>query len=166
MTLSTVDAAGKPDARILILKNVDQHGWHFAITRKSPKGRQIGQHSDVSLTFYWPVLGRQVRIRGEAKDMGPDVSAADFLARPVGSRAVGLLGRQSEPLESERDLDEGLARQSALIEQAPGMTTANWVVYAVDPDVVEFWQGNEERRHVRLMYRRATDGWRTDRLWP
>jgi pyridoxamine 5'-phosphate oxidase len=166
MTLSTVNATAKPDARILILKNVDRCGWHFAITRNSPKGQQISRQAGVSLTFYWSILGRQVRIRGEATDMGPEVSAADFLARPIGSRAVGLLGKQSERLECKQYLDEGLARQSAQIEKDPGMTTSNWVVYAVDPDVVEFWQGDEQRRHVRLVYERASDGWSTSRLWP
>lgn len=166
MTLSTVDADGHPDARVLILKNVDAHGWHFAITRTSPKGRQIAHHPHAALTFYWPVLGRQVRIRGRVRDMGADAHAADFLARPLGSRAGGLLARQSDVLASERELDDALAAQRARLEQEPDLVAPHWAVYAVEPDAVEFWQGSEERRHTRLRYVRAESGWHVERLWP
>lgn len=166
MTLSTVDADGRPDARVLILKNVDDHGWHFAITRGSPKGRQIAQAADVALTFYWPALGRQVRIRGVAQDMGAEVQAADFLARPHGSRAGALLGRQSDVLASERELEDGLAGQIERLEQDPQLVSPQWAVYAVRPDTIEFWQGHEQRRHVRLRYRRDGSAWTTERLWP
>ena len=166
MTLSTVDADGHPDARVLILKNVDDHGWHFAITRGSPKGRQIAHAANVALTFYWPALGRQVRIRGVAHDMGAEAHAADFLARPHGSRAGALLGRQSDVLASERELEEGLAEQLERLEQDPQLVSPQWAVHAVRPDVIEFWQGHEQRRHVRLRYRRDGPAWTTERLWP
>jgi pyridoxamine 5'-phosphate oxidase len=166
MTLSTVDADGRPDARVLILKNVDDHGWHFAITRSSPKGHQISQAADVALTFYWPVLGRQVRIRGVAQDMGLQVQADDFLARPHGSRAAALLGRQSDVLASDRELEEGLAEQLERLKLDPQIVSPQWAVYAVRPDTIEFWQGDEERRHMRLRYRRNGSAWTTERLWP
>ena len=166
MTLSTVDEDGHPDARVLILKNVDEHGWHFAITRGSPKGRHVRQMPNVALTFYWPALGRQVRLRGVAHDMGAEVQAADFLARPHGSRAGALMGRQSDVLESEQALEDALAVQSRRLEAAPGLVAPQWAVYAVRPDVVEFWQGHEQRRHVRLRYVRGAAGWATERLWP
>jgi len=166
MTLSTVDADGHPDARLLILKNVDDHGWHFAITRGSPKGRQISQAANVALTFYWPALGRQVRIRGVAQDMGADVHATDFLARPHGSRAGALLGRQSDVLASDRELEQGLAEQLDRLKQDPQLVSPQWAVHAVRPDTIEFWQGHEQRRHVRLRYRRNGTAWTTERLWP
>ncbi|WP_431823550.1 pyridoxine/pyridoxamine 5'-phosphate oxidase [Burkholderia sp. F1] len=166
MTLSTVDEDGNPDARVLILKNVDEHGWHFAITRTSPKGRQIAHRPRAALTFYWPLLGRQVRIRGRVHDMGPAAQAADFLARPPGSRAGGLVGRQSEVLAAEHELDDALAAQLARLRDAPDLVAPHWAVYAVEPDTVEFWQGSEERRHTRLRYVRVTDGWHVERLWP
>lgn len=167
MTLSTVDTEGCPDARVLILKNVDEHGWHFAISRASPKGRQISDSPQVALTFYWPALGRQVRIRGTAHDMGEQARSTDFLARPLGSRAGALLGRQSDVLASEQALEEGLARERQRLEAAPDLVAPTWAVYAVRPRLVEFWQGNEQRRHVRLCYRRAPDAaWSKERLWP
>ena len=166
MTLSTVDAEGRPDARVLILKNIDDHGWHFAITRSSPKGHQIAHTSNVALAFYWPALGRQVRIRGSAHDMGPQVQAADFLARPCGSRAAALLGRQSDVLVSERELEEGLLEQLKRLEENPQLVSPHWAVYAVRPDTIEFWQGDELRRHTRLRYQRNGSAWTTERLWP
>ena len=166
MTLSTVDEHGFPDARVLILKNVDKHGWHFAITRSSAKGRQIAHSPHVALTFYWPALGRQVRIRGVARDMGPEAQAADFLARPAGSRAAGLLGRQSEVLASDDELDRALAQQRRRLDEAPGLVAPQWAVYAVWPSAIEFWQADEQRRHVRLRYVPGADGWSTERLWP
>ncbi len=166
MTLSTVDADGHPDARVLILKNVDDHGWHFAITRSSPKGHQISYKSNVALTFYWPALGRQIRIRGVAHDMGPQAQAADFLARPHGSRAGALLGRQSDVLDSDSEFEDGLAKQLERLEENPQLISPEWVVYAVRPDTIEFWQGHEQRRHIRLRYRRDGAVWTTERLWP
>ena len=166
MTLSTVDVDGKPDARVLILKNIDEHGWHFAITRSSPKGRQIAHTSEVALTFYWPALGRQIRVRGTAQDMGPQIQAADFLARPIGSRAAALLGRQSDVLASNLELEGGLLEQLKRLVEDPQLVSPQWAVYAVRPDTIEFWQGHEQRRHTRLRYRRNGSAWTTEHLWP
>jgi pyridoxamine 5'-phosphate oxidase len=167
MTLATVDASGRPDARVLILKDLDEHGWHFAITRSSPKGQQIAANDQVALTFYWQALGRQVRIRGTARDMGPAARDRDFLARPLGSRAGGLLARQSDVLRGgDEELGQGLERQRRRIELEPGIVAPGWAVYAVQPAEIEFWQGDEQRRHVRLRYRRDAAAWARERLWP
>ena len=168
MTLSTVDEKGHPDARILILKNVDEDGWHFASAKSSPKGRQITDQPYAALTFYWQPLGRQVRLRGSVVELGREVCDADFLARPLGSRAGALMARQSDVLETEAELDDDLAEQRRRVEADPSLTSPNWAVYALNPETVEFWQAEEERRHIRLQYRRPTDniGWARKRLWP
>ncbi|MDB5586469.1 MAG: hypothetical protein JWP26_1439 [Devosia sp.] len=155
MTLGTVDADGRPDARVLILKDLDERGWHFASSRHSPKGHQITASGDVALTFYWPALGRQVRIRGTAVDLGPDAAAADFWARSAEARANAALGRQSRAVGD--DAPETGAEISA--------ATAGWAVYAVKPASVEFWQGRSDRCHVRLRYEARGDSWTTTRLW-
>ena len=167
MTLSTVDEQGYPDARVLILKNVDADGWHFASTKLSPKGRQIAARPRAALTFYWQPLGRQVRLRGPVIEMGRDICEADFLARPIGSRAGALLARQSDVLVSDAALDAGLAEQRRRIEADPSTVSPTWAVYVVKPDEVEFWQADEERRHTRLRYRQENQGgWTRERLWP
>lgn len=102
VTLSTVDMQGMPRARVLILKAVDEHGWHFAVSSVSQKGRDLASHPVAALTFYWPALVRQVRIVGPVISDGPQASADDFLARPLGSRAMALMLRQSQSAPPRR----------------------------------------------------------------
>ncbi|TCR91951.1 pyridoxal 5'-phosphate synthase [Rhizobium sp. BK376] len=166
MTLSTVDETGSPDARVLILKNLDERGFHFATSNAAPKGQQIAINPYVALTFYWSLLGRQVRIRGVAIETESHERDVDFLARPAGSRAAALLNRQSDVLSSDADLDAGLAEQRLRLADQPDLIAPNWAVFVVMPHEVEFWQGNEEGRHQRLRYRRDRGGWIQERLWP
>jgi pyridoxamine 5'-phosphate oxidase len=166
MTLSTVDAEGRPDSRVLLLKDVGPAGWCFATSRTSAKGVQLARRPGAALTFYWPALGRQVRVRGEVVDLGPEAAAVDFAARGRGARALALAERQSQVLELEADLVGALADAQSLIDAQPGVIAASWTLYAVQADVVEFWQADEARRHTRLQYVREGDGWSTRRLWP
>jgi pyridoxamine 5'-phosphate oxidase len=165
-TLSTVDEAGCPDARVLILKNMDRDGWHFATGRASRKGRQLDSGPKAALTFYWQPLGRQVRLRGAVRDMGPAARDADFRAKPMGSRAAALLARQSDLLTGNDEFNRALERQRARLVEDPGLVAPDWAVYALDPGEVEFWQGDEQRRHIRLRYRRHEAVWVRERLWP
>ena len=112
MTLSTVDAEGRPDARVLILKDIDADGWQFATATTSAKGTQLAARPHAALSFHWREQGRQVRVRGAVTAADPGVSAADFLAKPDGSRIAGLVGRQSAVLEDPRKL--------ALVKAAAG----------------------------------------------
>ncbi len=166
MTLSTVDDGGHPDARVLILKDLDEQGWHFATSAASPKGMQLCRHPEAALTFYWPKVGRQVRIRGTAIALDYDINVADFLARPQGSRAGALLNRQSDVLASANDVDTALSEQYERMARQPGLVAPAWTVYAVRPECVEFWQGDTQRRHTRLRYRRALTSWEKELLWP
>jgi pyridoxamine 5'-phosphate oxidase len=166
MTLSTVDAEGRPDARVLILKNVDAECWQFAVHADSPKGRELAANGRAALTFYWPAQARQVRVRGPVVAEPADRGAADFLARSPEARAEALLGTQSRPLGDlgERDLrtKESLAR----VERDPGLVAEAWTLYGLRAEQVEFWQGDRGRRHTRLAYLREADGWRKQLLWP
>ncbi len=168
MTLSTVDEQGWPDARVLILKNVDARGWHFAINSESPKARQIKQQPKVSLTFYWPALGRQIRLRGEANVLSEQECAEDFMGRPIGSRISAIASRQSEILDHPDELPQRLAEARTFLQTHPDHIKVGWCVYAVAPTVVEFWQGASDRNHTRLIYNLSSDGavWSKARLWP
>ncbi|KAH0287268.1 pyridoxamine 5'-phosphate oxidase [Aureobasidium namibiae CBS 147.97] len=168
MTLSTVDEHGCPDARVLILKNVDHRGWHFAIKADSPKGKQIVNNSAVALTFYWSQLGRQIRIRGVAKELSASECAADFLDRPAGSKATALASKQSEVLTDTTTLEHNLQEAKDKIEAQPGYVAPAWKVFAVAPKTVEFWQGATDRMHQRLNYR-ISEGegtWDRDIIYP
>ncbi|MGG4499193.1 pyridoxine/pyridoxamine 5'-phosphate oxidase [Brevibacillus reuszeri] len=102
MTLSTVDADGYPDARVLILKNVVDDTFYFASSFESRKGQQLKRNPKAALTFYWPALGRQIRLRGTVEDMGDEAGAADFRERSVEARVVALTGNQSRDLGSRK----------------------------------------------------------------
>lgn len=165
MTLSTVDEDSFPDARTLILKDLDE-AWYFATDALSPKGRQIDREPRVALTFYWPRLGRQVRIKGVARAMPRAAGAEDFRARSQSARAVALLGRQSQHLASAAELAGACDAAVAKLEGDPNFASPSWTLYAVAPSEVEFWQGQASRRHMRLIYRSSPEGWSKSMLWP
>jgi len=166
MSLATSDEAGLPDVRIVMLHGADADGWSFATHATSRKGRQLTARPYAALAFYWPVLGRQVRLRGPVTAAPAADSQGDLHARSTGALAAALTGRQSEVLGSV----EELARVSeAAWEQAqrePNAPVPSWTRYHLRPDEVEFFQGDEHRRHVRLRYRREGDGWMKQLLWP
>jgi pyridoxamine 5'-phosphate oxidase len=166
MTLSTVDPAGRPSARVLILKYLEDGAWAFASGSGSRKGKELANTPWAALTFYWPALGRQVRVRGRVELANAAESAADFLARSPSARGGALAGNQSEALtdltERDRVLDDATTRAAA----APDLVAPEWTVYRVLADEVEFWQGDERRRHVRVHYTREGPAWRRQLLWP
>ncbi|MCX5473328.1 pyridoxal 5'-phosphate synthase [Alcaligenes sp. A-TC2] len=168
MTLSTVDEHGWPDARVLILKNVDAEGWHFALKGNSPKARQLDYHPQAALTFYWPALGKQIRLRGHVHLLPEQICADDFLGRPLGSRASAIASRQSEVLHDETELHQRLKEAQVYLDTHPDHVEPGWRVYALTPHIVEFWQGASDRNHKRLRYTRNAQGleWATVRLWP
>lgn len=166
MTLSTVDADGTPDARILILKDVSHNRWYFASSSESKKGQQLKYNPKVALTFYWSLIGRQVRIRGVASDLGIEASTKDFLERSEDARALALIGKQSQELNNFHDLDEALLIKQKLVKQDPKMMAPNWNLYSVLADEVEFWQGDPKRKHTRVRYNRKDDQWCHRFLWP
>ena len=150
MTLAT---AG-PQARTLILKDVDARGFWFAASDDSPKGRALGADRHVALLFYWRELGRQVRIEGVATKGSPEESAADFLDRSPSARAGVFAGHQSEAVDRV-ELDRAAARKRA----ESGEVSPDWVTWCVEPRSVEFWQAEASREHTRLRYEHGADGW-------
>lgn len=168
MTLSTVDESGYPDARVLILKNIDARGWHFAVKADSPKGKQLHSNGRAALTFYWPQVARQIRLRGRAIALSDEESAIDFKSRPLASRISAVASKQSEILSGRSTLTRNLAETEAKVVENPLLGVNKWRVYAVLPDVVEFWQGSDTRLHQRLqyMYMEDEDKWQRNLLWP
>ncbi|SPO04407.1 related to pyridoxamine-phosphate oxidase [Cephalotrichum gorgonifer] len=168
MTLSTVDEDGSPDARVVILKNLDSRGWHFSINIGSAKGRQITANNRVAITFYWPQLGRSVRLRGKAVMLSQEESSKSFLDRSIGAKTVAVASKQSQVLPGPDAMRDSLVEAQKVIEENPDYVLPSWKVYALDPQVVEFWQGSTDRLHQRLQYVRGeADGtWEKRNLWP
>lgn len=166
MTLSTVDAQGRPDARVVILRNVSDEGWQFTASAAGVKGAQLAANPQAALSFYWREQGRQVRVRGQVSAAEPSVSAADFLAQSEGSRIADLVGRQSTVLRDSAELARAMEAARQRLADDPQLVEPDHTVYLLTPAEVEFWQGDHQRRHIRLRYRRSGPGWVTERLWP
>ncbi|MFE0453401.1 pyridoxal 5'-phosphate synthase [Streptomyces sp. NPDC058914] len=166
MTLATADEDGLPDARIVMLHGADEDGWSFATHVTSRKGRQLAARPYAALTFYWPALGRQVRVRGPVSTAPAEAARADLRMRSTGALAAALTGRQSEALGSLEELARASEAAWERAGREPDAQAASWTLYRLRPDAVEFFQGDERRRHVRLLYRRTGPDWERGLLWP
>jgi pyridoxamine 5'-phosphate oxidase len=166
MTLSTVDSSGRPDSRVLILKGVGDGRWLFATSRESRKGEEIAATPWAAANFYWPEVGRQVRIRGRVLEAGADETARDFLDRPGASRAASFAGNQGKPLTDPDEVGLAFAEAAAAIESNPRLIPEHWALFQLAPDEVEFWQSDSERQHIRLRYELVAGRWSRQRLWP
>jgi len=166
MTLATATKAGKPDARIVLLKSFDDSGFVFYTNYESRKGKELAENPRASLLFYWSKLWRQVRIEGSAEQVSAAESEDYFQTRPLGSRIGAWASNQSDVVESRDVLEQRYAQLSERYgEDVP--RPPHWGGYRIHPEVIEFWQGRDNRLHDRLRYRLQADGsWVIERLGP
>jgi len=166
ITLATVDSAGAPDARMVLLKSVDREGFRFFTNYGSAKGEQIEAAGRAALVAYWRELDRQVRARGTVEPLAGAESDAYFAARPRESQLGAWASPQSQPLESRADLDARLARAERRFAGGAVPRPAHWGGFLLRPRTIEFWQGQVGRLHDRFRYSRAASGWTIERLAP
>jgi pyridoxamine 5'-phosphate oxidase len=165
MTLATVDASGRPSARVVLLKSLDARGLVFHTNYDSSKGRQLAANPRVALLFFWPLLERQVRIEGVAERVSAEESDAYFGERPRASRLSAWASPQSEPVADRAWLEAELARAEArFADDVP--RPPNWGGFRVVPERFEFWQGRPSRLHDRLVWTRDGGRWTIGRLAP
>jgi pyridoxamine 5'-phosphate oxidase len=165
MTLATADADGAANARMVLLKGFSPEGFSFFTNYESIKAGELAQNPRAALVLYWRELDRQVRIRGPVEQLPAGESDAYFASRPRGSQIAALASAQSRPVERE-DLDRRFAELEREFEGKDVPRPAHWGGYMVRPEVVEFWQGRDDRMHDRLRYTREGGGWRIERLSP
>ena len=166
MTLATADPAGRPAARIVLLKAVDGRGLTFYTNFESRKGRELWASSLAALLFFWPELERQVRIEGVIEVVDEAAADAYWASRPRLSRLGAWASPQSMPLPDRAALEARFAQATARYPGDAVPRPPHWGGYRVRPEVVELWQGRENRLHDRLAYTLAADGWRRQRLAP
>jgi pyridoxamine 5'-phosphate oxidase len=166
MALATVDAAGAPDARMVLLKGFSAAGFRFFTNYESAKGEHLAANPRAALILYWRELDRQVRVRGTVERLEPAESDEYFVTRPRDSQLGAWASPQSRPLPSRAALDERLADAVARFGQDEVPRPEHWGGYVLRPETIEFWQGQVARLHDRFRYSREHDGWRIERLGP
>lgn len=167
MTLATADSQGKPSARIVLLKGLDETGFVFYTNYKSHKAQQLAKNPTAALVFWWAELERQVRIEGTVEKVSQAESEEYFASRPIGSQLGAWASPQSRVIESRRVLEEKTweLEQKYANQEIP--KPPHWGGYRLIPIEMEFWQGRPNRLHDRLCYNQQSDGsWLRERLAP
>lgn len=166
MVLSTVDENARPSARVVLLKGVKENAFLFYTNYESDKGKQLKANPMVALNFFWPELERQVRVEGRARKADEALSDAYFLSRPRDSKIGAWVSPQSQVIDSRAFLENRLKNYNDQFEDKEISRPENWGGYAVEPDLIEFWQGGANRLHDRLRYRSENGKWILERLAP
>jgi len=167
MTLATATADGRPSARMVLLKDVDDRGFVFYTNKQSNKAGQLAATHHAALLFHWKSLRRQVRVEGPVEDVSDAEADLYFQTRARISRLGAIASDQSRPLPDRAELERRLAEVDARYPGNDVPRPAHWSGYRVRPEMIEFWKDMPFRLHDRMVYRRQDDfGWRTERLYP
>jgi pyridoxamine 5'-phosphate oxidase len=167
MTLATADRQGRPSARVVLLKALDERGFVFYTNYNSRKGRELEENPEAALVFYWPQQERQVCIAGQVLKVPASESEAYFSSRPRGSRIGAWASDQSAALSNREELEEKWKSFEKKYPEEEVPRPPNWGGYVLKPTRLEFWQGRPNRLHDRFRYTRQGDGkWLIERLSP
>ena len=166
MTVATVAPDGHPDARMLLLKGVDERGFVFYTNLESPKAQALRHDPRVALCFYWMPLDKQVRVRGRAGMVSDAEADAYFTTRARLSQIGAWASKQSRPMQGYFELEAEVAKTALRFGVSQVPRPPFWSGFRVFPEQIEFWTEKPFRRHERILYHRTTEGWQTQWLYP
>ncbi|WP_104204182.1 pyridoxamine 5'-phosphate oxidase [Billgrantia saliphila] len=166
MTLATVDSQGLPHARIVLLKGYDERGLVFYTNYHSHKGSELTNVPHAALVFWWPSLGRQVRIEGSVEQVSEEESNAYFDSRPRASQLGAWVATQSVVIPDRNWIEERQHRFEQAYEGQTIPRPGHWGGYRVVAQMIEFWQGQPSRLHDRIRYELRDDTWHSFRMAP
>jgi len=166
MTLATSTVAGKPSARIVLLKGYNKRGFVFFTNYESRKGKELDENPKAALVFFWKEIERQVRIEGTVEKISAEENDEYFFSRPEGSRIGAWASPQSQVINNRQVLETNVEQYVSEFKNSIPRPP-HWGGYRVMPLRVEFWQGRMNRLHDRIQYTKIADGsWKVDRLAP
>jgi pyridoxamine 5'-phosphate oxidase len=166
MTVATVGPDGHPDARLLLLKGVDERGFVFFTNMESPKAQSLLRDPRTALCFYWMPLDKQVRVCGRAEVVSDEEADAYFATRPRLSQISAWASKQSQPMQGYFELEAEVAKAALRFGIGKIPRPPFWSGFHVVPERIEFWIGKPFRRHHRIVYERTREGWRKQWLYP
>lgn len=165
MTVASVDADGKPSARVVLIKEVTERGFVFFTNYESRKGKALIANPHAALLFFWPELERQVRVEGSVEKLPEHESDEYYHSRPLDSRLGAWASAQSQVIPGRAHLVKKAAEYGLKFGLNPPRPP-HWGGFLVKPNALEFWQGRPSRLHDRIHYIKNDDGWRIERLSP
>jgi pyridoxamine 5'-phosphate oxidase len=166
MTLATAGSDGRPSARIVLLKHFDADGFCWYTDSRSRKGSEIEANPQAELLFHWRDLSRQVRVNGTVSKLPADEAERYFLMRPEGSRFSAAASCQSAAIDGRSHLEDEVLRLRAHYPDGDVPRPPAWLGYLLTPNYFEFWQGQDNRLHDRIVYEPAAAGWAMQRISP
>lgn len=166
VALATADRQGRPSARMVLLRGVDERGFVFHTNYNSRKGRELAENPHAALCFHWPTLDEQIRVEGTVERLAPEESDEYFHSRPRGSQLGAWASDQSAVLPTRETLEEQYRETERRFEGGPVPRPPFWGGYRLRPERLEFWYGRPDRLHDRVVYVRRGDRWTIERLYP
>ena len=166
MTLATATPDGRPSARVVLLRGLDEHGLTFFTNRTSRKGEELRRNPRAAVAIHWWELGRQVRVEGVIVELSEGESTTYWETRPRGSQLAAWASPQSQPLESRSALDALVAGIEERFSGGGIPLPPFWGGYRLVPETIELWAHRDDRLHDRVRYTRTGTDWRSERLAP